>query len=101
MERQQALAEAVVRQMDTHEIVAIASGRFGGPGGLLSRGRGRLSHRSQAEQTAGVSQVSKVVVSAVVLHVSGTQCSTSFNRGVFCCCWLSPGRHRGRKRRRH
>ena len=73
MERQQALAEAVVRQMDTHEIVAIASGRFGGPGGLLSRGRGRLSHRSQAEQTAGVSQVSKVVGSVVVLHVSGTQ----------------------------
>lgn len=56
MERQQALAEAVVRQMDTHEIVAIASGRFGA-GGLLSRGRGRLSHRLQAEQTAGVSQV--------------------------------------------
>lgn len=54
MERQQALAEAVVRQVDTHE--AIASGRFGA-GGLLSRGRGRLSHRSQAEQTAGVSQV--------------------------------------------
>ncbi|CAN0117123.1 unnamed protein product [Ectocarpus sp. 6 AP-2014] len=61
MERQQALAEAVVRQMDTHELVAIASGRFGSGGGLLSRGRGRASRRFQrAEQTAGVSQETRM-----------------------------------------
>ncbi|CAN0069048.1 unnamed protein product, partial [Ectocarpus sp. 12 AP-2014] len=61
MERQQALAEAVVRQMDTHELVAIASGRFGSGGRLLSRGRGRASRRfQQAEQTAGVSQETRM-----------------------------------------
>lgn len=58
MQRQQSLAEAVVRQMDTHELVAMASGRRGGGGGLLSRGRGRASFGSQSGQTTGVNQVS-------------------------------------------
>lgn len=58
-ERQRVLAEAVVRHMDTHELVAIASGRLGAPGSLLAR-RGsstRSGDRSDADQTTGVSQV--------------------------------------------
>lgn len=57
-ERQRALAEAVVRQMDTHELVAIASGRLGA-GSLLTSGRGatRVSERANPEESRGVSQV--------------------------------------------
>lgn len=57
-ERQRALAEAVVRQMDTHELVAIASGRLGA-GALLTAGRGgqRVRERADPEESRGVSQV--------------------------------------------
>lgn len=63
MERQQALAEAVTGQIDTHAMIASRLGVTGRRGSLLlSRGRGgrdRSSNRSSllSEHTAGVSQV--------------------------------------------
>lgn len=54
-ERQLALAEAVVRHMDTHELVAIASGRLGAGGSRP--GRRGSSGSSHADQTPGISEV--------------------------------------------
>ena len=59
-ERQRALAEAVVRHMDTHDLVAIASGRLGA-GGLLASRRRRAPEQTDVDQTAGVSQVCTAV----------------------------------------
>lgn len=59
MERQQALAEAVAGQMDTHELIAMRLGVAGRTGSLLlSRGGGRSDRSSLlTARTAGVSQV--------------------------------------------
>lgn len=54
-ERQRAIAEAVVRQMNAHELVAIASGRLGRRS-LLTGGLGGL-RGGDAEEARGVSQV--------------------------------------------
>ena len=56
-ERQRALAEAVVRNLNTHELVAIASGRV--PAGLAANG----------EQRAGVSEVKTIPVNCVCVCV--------------------------------
>lgn len=56
-EQQRALAEAMVRNMDTHELVAIASGRVsaGLTGSSRSQQRSRVA--VDEEQRAGISEV--------------------------------------------
>lgn len=57
---QRALAEAVVRNMDTRDLVAVASGRLGADAlaaAAAERSRDRSSRSSESDEPRGINQV--------------------------------------------